>query len=50
MSFTSDDVFATAAGMKAKGVEFMQEPKKESWGTSAIFRDSEGNQYVLSGR
>jgi predicted enzyme related to lactoylglutathione lyase len=50
MSFTTADVFATAAGMKAKGVEFVAEPKKEPWGTSAIFMDSEGNQYVLSGR
>lgn len=50
ISFASDDVFATAAGMKAKGVTFFQEPKKESWGTSAIFQDPDGNQYVLSGR
>lgn len=50
ISFTSDDVMSTAAGMKAKGVEFVKEPKRESWGTSAIFQDSEGNQYVLSSR
>jgi catechol 2,3-dioxygenase-like lactoylglutathione lyase family enzyme len=50
LSFISDDVFATAAGMKAKGVEFVQEPKKESWGTSAIFKDVDGNTYVLSSR
>ena len=36
--------------MKAKGVEFEQEPKKESWGTSAIFKDADGNTYVLSSR
>jgi predicted enzyme related to lactoylglutathione lyase len=50
LSFTSDDVFATAAAMKSKGVEFFAEPKKESWGTSAIFKDPDGNQYVLSSR
>jgi predicted enzyme related to lactoylglutathione lyase len=50
ISFACDDVFATAAGMKAKGVEFFQEPKKEHWGTSAIFKDSDGNMYVLSSR
>ena len=50
MSFATDDVFATADALKAKGVEFVAEPKKESWGTSAIFKDSEGNQFVLSGR
>jgi hypothetical protein len=25
-------------------------PKKEPWGSSAIFKDSEGNQFVLSSR
>ena len=50
ISFLCDDVFTTAEGMKAKGVEFMKEPKKESWGTSAIFKDADGNQYVLSSR
>ena len=32
----------------AKGVEFAKPPKKESWGTAAIMKDSEGNQIVLS--
>jgi|SRR5437763_13854765 len=50
MSFVSDDVMTTAAVMKSKGVEFVAEPKKESWGTSAIFMDPEGNQFVLSSR
>jgi len=31
-------------------VEFIAEPKKEKWGTSAICRDSEGNRFVLSSR
>jgi catechol 2,3-dioxygenase-like lactoylglutathione lyase family enzyme len=50
VAFWTDDVFATAAELDARGVEFEQEPKKESWGTSAIFRDSEGNRFVLSSR
>jgi catechol 2,3-dioxygenase-like lactoylglutathione lyase family enzyme len=50
MSFLCDDAMATAATMKARGVEFVKEPKKESWGTSAIFKDVDGNQYVLSSR
>jgi catechol 2,3-dioxygenase-like lactoylglutathione lyase family enzyme len=50
MSMATDDVFATAAGMKAKGVEFFAEPKKETWGTSAIFMDPDGNKFVLSSR
>jgi catechol 2,3-dioxygenase-like lactoylglutathione lyase family enzyme len=50
LSFTSDDAFATAKTLKERGVEFVSEPKKESWGTSAIFKDPDGNQYVLSSR
>jgi catechol 2,3-dioxygenase-like lactoylglutathione lyase family enzyme len=50
LSFITDDDVATAAAMKSKGVEFAAEPKKESWGTSAIFKDPDGNQYVLSSR
>jgi predicted enzyme related to lactoylglutathione lyase len=41
-------VAATAAEMKARGVEFVQEPKKADWGTAAIFKDCDGNQFVLS--
>ena len=29
-------------------VEFVQEPQKADWGTSAIFEDPDGNQFVLS--
>jgi predicted enzyme related to lactoylglutathione lyase len=48
LSFATDDVEATWRELKDRGVEFVKEPKKEDWGTSAIFRDSEGNQFVLS--
>lgn len=48
VSFIADDVEATAAEMKANGVEFVQEPQKADWGTSAIFKDPDGNQFVLS--
>jgi predicted enzyme related to lactoylglutathione lyase len=50
MSFWCDDVFQTAEALKAKGVKFAQEPKKERWGTSAIFEDPDGNKFVLSSR
>lgn len=50
MSFWCDDVFATADAMKVKGVKFAKEPKKEHWGTSAIFEDPDGNKFVLSSR
>ncbi|MGD0866550.1 MAG: VOC family protein [Rhizomicrobium sp.] len=47
-SFACDDVEATWKQMTAKGVEFTAPPKKESWGTSAIFKDPDGNSFVLS--
>jgi catechol 2,3-dioxygenase-like lactoylglutathione lyase family enzyme len=48
LSFVTDDVEATAVEMKGKGVEFVQDPQKADWGTSAIFKDPDGNQFVLS--
>ena len=48
ISFTADDVEATAREMKGRGVEFVQEPEKADWGTAAIFKDPDGNQFVLS--
>jgi catechol 2,3-dioxygenase-like lactoylglutathione lyase family enzyme len=50
MSFWTDDARATAKTLKERGVEFVAEPKKESWGVSAIFKDTEGNRFVLSSR
>ena len=50
VSFWCDDVAATAKILKSKGVEFRQDPKTEVWGTMAIFKDPDGNQFVLSGR
>jgi len=49
-SLQADNVQKTFEELKAKGVEFTQEPKVESWGTSALFKDSEGNQFVLSSK
>jgi len=48
VAFCAEDVEATAKEMKAKGVEFVQEPQKADWGTAAIFKDADGNQFVLS--
>jgi catechol 2,3-dioxygenase-like lactoylglutathione lyase family enzyme len=50
ISYWCDDVFATAKILKAKGVEFTTEPKTEPWGTMGIFKDVDGNQFVLSSR
>jgi len=49
-TFWTDDVPATFEQLKAKGVEFATPPTKQPWGVFAIFKDSEGNQFVLSSR
>lgn len=34
----------------SRGVEFTAPPSKQAWGTSVIFKDSEGNSIVLSSK
>ncbi|MGE5813549.1 MAG: VOC family protein [Acidobacteriota bacterium] len=48
ITFMADDVEATARELMARGVEFVHPPQKADWGTSAIFKDADGNQFVLS--
>jgi catechol 2,3-dioxygenase-like lactoylglutathione lyase family enzyme len=48
ITFVADDVVATASELKARGVEFVQEPEKADWGTAAVFKDPDGNTFVLS--
>jgi lactoylglutathione lyase len=48
--FDCDDVHATVASMKARGVSFSQEPKEMQWGPFAAFLDSEGYEHGLRGR
>jgi len=48
MSYTCDDIDKTYAELKKRGVEFQGPPQKQSWGTYAMFKDSEGNQFVIS--
>ena len=48
VTFMADDVEATARELKAKGVEFVKPATKSDWGTAAIFKDPDGNQFVLS--
>jgi catechol 2,3-dioxygenase-like lactoylglutathione lyase family enzyme len=50
ISFWCDDVFATSKILKSKGVTFAQEPKNEPWGSIAVFKDPDGNQFALSSR
>jgi predicted enzyme related to lactoylglutathione lyase len=50
IAFVADDVQRTYDELSAKGVEFSMPPKTEHWGTAAIFKDADGNQFVLSSR
>jgi predicted enzyme related to lactoylglutathione lyase len=50
ISFECDDVEREYEELSGHGVEFVGPPKKESWGTSAIFKDVDGNSFVLSSR
>jgi predicted enzyme related to lactoylglutathione lyase len=48
VSFNTDNVEKTHADYVARGVEFSEGPTKQPWGTYAIFKDVDGNQFVLS--
>lgn len=48
--FWTDDIDATYAELQAKGVETMGAPKKAEWGSSLMFRDPDGTQYLISTR
>jgi predicted enzyme related to lactoylglutathione lyase len=47
VSFVVDDVEKTYRHLSERGVEFVAPPKKEQWGTSAIFKDDENNSFVI---
>lgn len=49
-SFACDDVEHTHKQMSAKGVEFTEAPQKQPWGMFAMFKDPDGNTFVLSSR
>jgi catechol 2,3-dioxygenase-like lactoylglutathione lyase family enzyme len=46
--FGTDNVEKTYQELRERGVEFAQPPKTQSWGTSAILKDPDGNSFVLS--
>src|SRR5271157_2774784 len=47
-SFACDDVQATYRQLNARGVEFVSGPEKQPWGEFAMFKDPDGNVFVLS--
>jgi catechol 2,3-dioxygenase-like lactoylglutathione lyase family enzyme len=48
ITFMADDVEAAARTLMARGVEFVRLPERADWGTVAIFKDPDGNKFVLS--
>jgi catechol 2,3-dioxygenase-like lactoylglutathione lyase family enzyme len=46
--FTAPDIQKEYERLKARGVEFLEAPKKESWGTQCIFKDVDGNSFCLA--
>ena len=47
-TFACDNIDQTYKELVARGVEFPTELKKEAWGTYAVFKDPDGNTFVLS--
>lgn len=47
LGLTVDDCHATVADLKAKGVEFVQDPQERPYGVEAVCRDNSGNWMVL---
>jgi predicted enzyme related to lactoylglutathione lyase len=47
IAFCVDDLDRTYREMSGKGVEFTTEPKKTEWGTYAMFKDPDGNEFWL---
>ena len=47
-SFACDNVEATYRQLSGRGVEFVEAPTAQPWGSYAKFRDPDGNTFVLS--
>jgi catechol 2,3-dioxygenase-like lactoylglutathione lyase family enzyme len=43
----TDDFARDEAAMKAQGVEFVESPRQETYGTVAVFKDLYGNRWDL---
>lgn len=45
---TTDDVYAEVEALKARGVEFVDEPEERPYGIDSSFRDPSGNNFRLT--
>jgi predicted enzyme related to lactoylglutathione lyase len=48
LAYVTADIDETYKTLRARGVEFVQPPKREPWGTGAVFKDADGNTFALS--
>lgn len=48
--FWTDDIDATYAELQANEVDIVGPPQKADWGSSVMFRDPDGTQYLISTR
>jgi predicted enzyme related to lactoylglutathione lyase len=46
-AFNTDDCRATYETLKARGVNFLSEPKEQPWGVEAVFEDLYGNKFSV---
>lgn len=49
-AFACDDVSYTYDQLRSRGVEFSEKPTKQPWGEYAVFRDPDGNSFVLGSK
>ncbi len=47
IGLVTENLDETFRELKEKGVEFTEEPKREDWGTYAMFKDMDGNEFWL---
>ena len=50
VTFVTDSVEKTHQELEKRGVAFDAPPKRESWGAAALFKDVDGNVFVLSSK
>ena len=50
ITFLASDVKKTYDELTSRGVQFTGPPQVADWGSSAIFMDQDGNQFVLSSK
>jgi predicted enzyme related to lactoylglutathione lyase len=50
VTFLADDVRQTHGELEQRGVEFTSPPESTPWGAYTIFKDPDGNRFVLSSR